>query len=97
MNLHLKLENGRARPVKVWRFRTIFESGRSSIMIWSAFTGFDKCPLVIIPPDRRKGRDFVDEVYENRLSGFYFLHDHPEILILMEDGALVHHSKESSN
>jgi len=67
------------------------------MMVWSAFTSFDKCPLVIIPLDRQKGRNFVDVVYESRLSGFCFFHDHPETLILMEDGALMHHSKESSD
>lgn len=97
----------RSSAVKVWRksherfsldcLAPSFKSGRSSLMVWGAFTGYDKCPLVIIPPDRRKGRDFVDVVYESRLSGFYFLHDHPQTLILMEDGAPVHRSKESSD
>lgn len=96
----------KSRPVKVWRqlherfsldcLAPSFKSGRSSVMVWGAFSDFDKCPLVIIPPDRRKGRDFVDVVYESRLSGFYFLHDHRETLILMEDGAPVHRSKEAS-
>jgi hypothetical protein len=97
----------RSRPVKVWRksherfslncLAPSFKSGPSLVMVWGAFTGFDKCPLVIIPPDRWKGRDFVDVVVESCLSGFYFLHDHHETLILMEDGALMHHSKESSD
>jgi hypothetical protein len=34
------------------------------MMVWGAFTDFDKCPLVIMPPDRWKGRDFVDVVYK---------------------------------
>ena len=50
-----------------------------------------------MPLDRRRGRDFVDVVHKSQLSGFYFLHDHPKTLILMEDGALMHCSKESSN
>ena len=97
----------RSRQVKVWRksherffldcLAPTFKSGRSSVMVWGVITGFEKYPLVIIPPDRRSGRDFVNVVYESRLSGFYFLHDHPETLTLMKDGAPVHHSKESSN
>jgi len=67
------------------------------MMVWSAFSSFDKCPLIIIPLDRWKGKDSVDVVYESRLSGFYFLHDHLETLVLMEDGAPGHRSKESSN
>ena len=60
-----------------------FKSACSSMMVWGAFTGFDKCPLIIMPIDRQRGRDFVDIVYESQLSGFYFLHNHPESLILM--------------
>ena len=65
-------------------------------MVWGAFTGYDKCPIIVIPPNKQKSKDFVDIVYESRLSGFSFLHDHPETLILMEDGAPVHSSKEAS-
>nr|PNR48331.1 hypothetical protein PHYPA_012807 [Physcomitrium patens] len=61
-------------------------------MVWGAFTGFDKSPLVIILLDKRSARDFVTIVYEGVLSGFYFLHDDLEQLILMEDGAPVHRS-----
>jgi len=35
----------------------------------------------------------VQNVYEGILSRFYFKHDAPEQLILMEDGAPVHHGK----
>ena len=69
-----------------------FKSGHSSVMVWGAFTSFDKSPLVTIPLDKRSSSDFVTIVYEGVLSGFYFLHDDPEQLILMEDGALVHRS-----
>ena len=62
------------------------------MMVWGAFTGFDKSPLVTIPSDKRSSCDFVTIVYEGVLSGFYFLHDDPEQLILMEDGAPVYRS-----
>jgi transposase len=91
-----------SRQIRVWRkpyeryeskcLAPIFKSGRTSVLIWGAFSGFDKCPLVIMPPHRRSASDFVDIVYEGTLSGFYFLHDHPEDLTLMEDGAPVHRS-----
>ena len=59
------IETGkRLRLVKVWRkshehfsvdcFAPSFKSGHSLVMVWGAFTGFHKCPLVIIPPDRWK-------------------------------------------
>ena len=69
-----------------------FKSGRSSVMVWGAFTGFDKSPLVTIPSDKRSSSDFVTIVCEGVLSGFYFFHDDPKQLILMEDGAPVHRS-----
>ena len=62
-------------------------------MVWGAFTGFEKSPLVIMPPDKRTASDFVDIVYEGTLSGFYFLHNHPQDLTLMEDGTPVHRSR----
>ena len=37
--------------------------------------------------------DFVDIVYKSCLSGFYFLHNEPQNLILMEEGTPVHHNK----
>nr|PNR28760.1 hypothetical protein PHYPA_029353 [Physcomitrium patens] len=90
------------QQIRVWRkayekynwdcIAPSFKSGHSSVMVWGAFTGFDKSPLVIIPLDKRSARDFVPIVYEGVLSGFYFLHDDPEQLILMEDGAPVHRS-----
>lgn len=92
-----------SRQIRVWRkayerysskcLAPIFKSGRTSVMVWGAFSGFDKSPLVIIPRENRSARDFVDLIYEGTLSGFYFLHDHREDIILMEDGAPVHRSK----
>jgi hypothetical protein len=34
-----------------------FKSGRASVMVWGAFIGFDKRPLVIMPPDKRTTSD----------------------------------------
>lgn len=92
-----------SRQVKVWRrsyeryswdcLAPIFKSGRTSVMIWGAFTGYEKCSIVIMPSDRRTSADFVDVVYEGRLSGFFYMHDDPQSLFLMEDGAPVHRSK----
>ncbi|CAA9501973.1 MAG: hypothetical protein AVDCRST_MAG96-2018 [uncultured Segetibacter sp.] len=73
-----------------------FKSGRTSVMVWGAFSGFDKCPLVVMPSHKHTAKDFVDIVYEGRLSGFYFMHDSPNNLILMEDGAPVHRSAYSN-
>ena len=91
-----------SRQVRVWRkpheayephcLAPTFKSGRSSVMVWGAFTGYDKSPIVVMPPGERSARDFVRIVYEGTLSGFYFMHDHPQQLILMEDGAPVHRS-----
>jgi hypothetical protein len=62
-------------------------------MVWGAFSGFDKCPLVFLPQKERTASHFVQNVYEAALSGFYFMHDEPNNLILMEDGAPIHRSK----
>lgn len=92
-----------SRRIRVWRkshekyaqccLAPTFKSGRTSVMVWGAFTGFDKSPLVIMPQGERTAIDFVHNVYEGTLSGFYFMHDTPEQLVLMEDGAPVHRGK----
>ena len=92
-----------SRQIRVWRkvheayeskcLAPTFKSGRSSVMIWGAFTGFDKSPLVIMPEGERTATDFVHNVYDGTLSAFYFMHDHPHDLTLMEDGAPIHRSK----
>ena len=61
-------------------------------MVWGAFTGFDKCPLVTMPLDKRTTSDLVTIFFKGALSRFYFLYDHLQELKLMEDGALVHYS-----
>lgn len=52
----------RSQQVQVWRrsyerysqdcLAPIFKSARTVMMVWGAFTGFDICPLVIMPLDR---------------------------------------------
>ena len=67
-----------------------FKSGCTFVMIWDAFSGYQKYLLVSMPPHKRTASDFINIVYEGCLSGFYFLHDDPDNLIFMEDGAPVH-------
>ena len=73
-----------------------FKSGRTSVMIWGAFSGYQKCLFVVMPPHRCTASNFINIVYEGCLSGFYFLQNDPDNLILMEDGAPVHCSVLSS-
>ena len=92
-----------SRRIRVWRkvhkkyedrcLAPTFKFGRTSVMVWGAFTGFDKCLLIFMPQGERSAIDFVNHVYEGMLSRFYFLHDSPHELIPMEDGALVHRGK----
>jgi len=58
------------------------------MLAWGAFSSFGKSLLVIMPPQRTMASDFVDIVYQRILGGFYFLHNHPQDLTLMEDGTL---------
>lgn len=91
-----------SRQIRVWRtvyerynwdcLAPTFKSGRSSIMVWGAFTGSTKCYLVLFPPNKRTAADFVEIVCEGALENYYWHHDHHEHLILMEDGAPVHRS-----
>jgi len=46
-----------------------------------------------MPQSERSAIDFMNHVYEGMLSGFYFLHDLPQELILMEYGAPMHQGK----
>ena len=48
-----------------------FGGGRTSAMVWGAFTSFDECPLVIMPQDKRTSSNFVTIVHEPTLSGIY--------------------------
>ena len=81
------------RPNKLYSSNCLeptFKSRRISIMIWGAFTGYKNCSILVIPYDRQTSANFVYIVYEDRLSGFYFMHNDPQSLHLMEDGAPVH-------
>ena len=62
-------------------------------MVWRAFTGFDKSPLVFLPQGKRTATSFVKNIYDATLSAFYFMHDAPCEFVLMEDGAPVHCGK----
>lgn len=77
-----------SRRIRVWRkshekyaqccLAPTFKSGRTSLMVWGPFTRFDKSPLVIMSQGERTTMDFVHNVYEGTLSGFYFMHNTPE-------------------
>lgn len=94
-----------SRRIRVWRkghekyadqcLAPTFKSGRTSVMVWGAFTGFDKSPLVFLPEGERTAIPFVEHVYDSVLCGFYFMHDASHELLLMEDGAPVHRAKLS--
>ena len=67
-----------------------FKFGQTSVMVKDAYTGFDKSPLVIMAQGKRTIAHFVEIFYEGTLSGFYFMHDKPHELTLMEDSAPIH-------
>lgn len=67
-----------------------FKSGRTSVMVWSAFSDNQKAQPVIIPSDQRSAKDFVDIVYEHNLKEFM---EKVQDTILMEDGAPIHTSR----
>jgi len=76
-----------SRQIRVWRkvhdayeskcLVPTFKSSRSSVMVWEAFTRFDKRPLVLMPKGERITIDYVSNVYDSTLNAFYFMHDHP--------------------
>lgn len=95
-----------SRCIRVWRsiydryawdcLAPSFKSGRTSIMIWGAFTSSSKSCLVLVPPEKRTAVDFVEVVYESGLKPYYYHHNNYERLILMEDGAPVHRSRATN-
>ena len=60
-------------------------------MVWSAFSGYDN----VVPSCKSTAIDFVDIEYKKALACFYFLHNHPNDMIIMEDGASIHHNSDS--
>lgn len=88
------------QQIRVWRknneqyksecLAPTFKSGRSSVMIWGAFTGTAKLDLVFMKPKQRTGSDFVEQVYNTRLGPFLESQPTSFNAILMEDGAPVH-------
>jgi len=70
-----------------------FKSGRTSIMVWGAFVGHTRLPLVFMPPNERDAASFVKNVYDIALGPFLNNQKNATSLVLMEDGAPVHKSK----
>lgn len=46
-----------------------------------------------MPQGERTARNFANNVYEGELSQFYFMHNKPHKLTLMENGAPFHRMK----
>ena len=73
-----------------------FKLGRTSIMVWGAFTATHKLPLIVMPPGRQTAIDFVKIVYDGVLGPFLDAQWDTRRLVLMEDDAPVHRSKAPS-
>jgi transposase len=96
-----------SRQVLVWRMPyekylvdclvPTFRSGRTSVMVWSAFTANFRLPIIVMPPGRTLSSDYVELVYEKCLSELLSSPNCPTNLILMEDGAPVHRSKKAND
>jgi len=88
------------RKVRVWRTKSekysnsciapSFKSGRTSVMVWGAFSGSSMSNLVVIPPGQNKSVDFVEIVYKGELLGFL---GQTSNAFLMEDGAPIHRAQ----
>jgi hypothetical protein len=91
-----------SRQIRVWRrayeryqwnsLAPVFKSRRSSIMVWGTITNSTKSYLVLIPRDKHTTKDFIEIVYESTLEHYFYHHENYVHLILMEDGAPMHHS-----
>ncbi|CEP11160.1 hypothetical protein [Parasitella parasitica] len=71
-----------------------FRTQRQSVMVWGAIAFGQKSELVFFESNRRKAKDFVEQVYEGALFRFMNDLEHP---VLMEDGAPVHRSSYTEN
>jgi transposase len=88
-----------SRQVRVWRrvdekylpghLAPTFKSGRSSLMIWGAISGYGKSKLAFMDRGRRTAVDYVDMVYRGPLLEMM---KRVPGAILMEDGAMIHRS-----
>ncbi|CEJ00741.1 hypothetical protein RMCBS344292_14790 [Rhizopus microsporus] len=72
------------------RLAPTFKSGRTSIMVWGAINGGKKLKLVFMKKGMRTSTNFINQVYESVLLGFYKSLDSP---VLMEDGAPIHRAE----
>ena len=71
-----------------------FKSGRQNLMIWGCIAFGKRGPLIQIPPNRRKGTDYVSLVLSGPLWEFYTeLVEEKGAALVMEDGAPIHRSK----
>ena len=66
-------------------------------MVWGAFFGTVKAPLIFLPPKQRKATDLIKNVYKDGLVPFLSKQDPNIELILMEDNAPVHTAIISQN
>ena len=74
-----------------------FKSGQTLLMVWGAFFGTVKAPLIFLPPKQRKATDLIKNVYKDGLVPFLSKQDPNLELILMEDNAPVHTAIISQN
>ena len=73
-----------------------FKSGRQSLMIWGCMAYGRLGPLIRIPPDQRKGVDYVNLVLSGPLWDLYKeLYEKKGLVAVMEDGAPIHRVKVS--
>lgn len=94
------------RQVRVWRrvhekfesecLAATHKSGRTSLMVWGAFTSKSKSKLILMKPGRRSAADFIEDVYDAELEDYYFSIT-PDTPVLMEDGAPIHRARVSAN
>jgi hypothetical protein len=73
----------------------MFKSICTFVMVWGAFTKFDKCPLVVMPQNEIIASSFNEIVYEGTLSSFCYLHDCLHDLYFIGDKTLVLHGLDS--